>query len=907
MGPATNHISGNERETPATGHLKPGFYGRLLLLLVLLISSLVSAQAQNLNRLISIKFTNITLEEAFERIEKQSDILFSYNPRKIPAKQKVSVDVTNKPVKEVLDGLLLPLKLTYFISGHHVVVKQSNNMAAEAEEQFATPATYTISGFLSDSTNGEMLIGAAVYDKESQKGAITNAYGFYSLTLAAGNYTITYSLIGYRQLNLAVKLDKDIRLNLQLPEISIVMDEVIISGNNEIPVIDSKAGGEVHLSTATLKRMAGFAGNVDVIKSLQSVPGISGFGDGSSFYYVRGGDKDQNLMLIDEAPIFNPAHLFGFFSALAPDAIKDVRAFKGDLPAAYGGRLSSVIDIRARDGNMNNLGFSGNLGIFTSDLTVEGPLIKEKSSFILSARRSNLNWLTKFDDSENRRLSVDFYDLNAKLNIRLNHKNRLFLTGFTGKDDFSRLTNASVNTYGLSWDNATATLRWNHLFNNRLFINTTALSSRYNYYLFMSRELDDYWTSSISTKTLKSDLTWFIRPGNTFRSGIELSRYHSNPGNVHFSDNATQQDAPEISPYNSLGISYYASSDRMMGDRFTLRAGLRLSSWRNLGPATVYFFDATYKPIDTVKVADNKYYSPFFNAEPRISIAYRLSKKSTLSAGYSATVQYLNMLSNSTSPFTSLEVWASAGKNILPQKADHFTFGYQTGGRKIHFSLEAYYKLLYHQIDYEDHANMLYNPLIEGELRFGDTKAYGLELLLRKGEGRLSGWIGYSWSRVLRTIQDINNGNEFPASYDHPNSLFANLVLNTGKRVDISASWIYMTGSPFTSAEGFMQYNGYTVPIYGSKNNDRFPDYHRLDLSVTFRLNKPDNRFKHNLVLSIYNAYGRSNPFSVSFNKIMDDNGNFVVPADLDGKAEIIPTRISVAGIIPSLNYTFKF
>jgi len=907
MVPATSIKYIAELKGPATIPMLPGLWRSILLLFMLMVFSVFPLLAQDLEKRITIRATDITLGKALERIEKESKLLFSYNPRKIPVKQKVTIDAVNKPVNEILDELLIPLKLTYFISGHQIIIKQQEKPTAGMEPADDKPTMHTISGFLSDSTNGEMLIGAAIYDKESWKGTITNAYGFYSLTLPSGNYIITYSLIGYRQLHVPVNLVKDVRLNLKIPEASIVMEEVVISGEKEIAVIDPKAGGEVHFSAASLKRMAGFAGNVDVIKSLQSVPGINAFGDGSSFYYVRGGDKDQNLMLIDEAPIFNPAHLFGFFSALAPDAIKDVRAFKGDLPASFGGRLSSVIDIRARDGNLNRIGFSGNIGIYTSDLTVEGPLIKEKSSFILSARRSNLNWLTKLDDVNNRKLSINFYDLNAKLNIRINDKNRLFLTGFTGKDDFSRLTNASVHTFGLSWDNATATLRWNHLFNNRLFINTTALSSKYNYYLFMSRELDDYWNSSIRAGTLKSDLTWFINPENTFRTGIELSRYHSNPGNVHFSDDAVQQNAPEISPYNSLGISYYISNDRIIRERLTIKAGLRLSSWRNLGPATVYFFDANYRPIDTVTVADNKYFSPYFNAEPRISFAYRLTGASSLTAGYSRTVQYLQMLSNSTSPFTSLEVWAAAGNNIQPQKADQFTVGYLASRQKFHVSVEAYYKMLYNQIDYKDHANMLYNPLIEGELRFGDTKAYGVELLLRKSEGRLSGWIGYAWSRVLRTIQDVNNGKEFPASYDHPNSIFANIVLSAGKRWDFSANWFYMTGSPFTSAIGFMQYNGYTVPLYGDKNNDRFPDYHRLDLSVTFRLNKPDKRFRHNLVLSLYNAYGRSNPFSVSFNKIMDDNGNFVVPANLAGNVEIIPTRISVAGVIPSLNYTFKF
>ncbi len=886
-----------------------GIAGKLikaLILSLLFLTITISLKAQNLDKVITIDLTLQPLVNVLNEITKKGDIRFSYNPQKIPLSEEVTLRAINKPVKEVLDELLTPLNISYSVTGRHVVLKKvALSQRGEVVRKLHLNQ-HTISGFIRDSINGEVIIGAGIYDKVSLKGTISNAYGFYSLTLPEGAYTITYTVIGYAPRNILIELGNDRRLDLFMQETSIKMNEVEIVSQPELAVIDH-VGGQVHLSSITLKRMAGFAGNTDVIKSLQSIPGIAGFGDGSSFYYVRGGDKDQNLMLIDEAPIFNPAHLFGFFSALAPDAIKDVKAYKGDFPASYGGRLSSVIDIRARDGNLNRLGASGNIGLFTTDLTIEGPIMKEKSSFILSARRSNLNWLTQVNSLSEKSFTIKFYDLNAKLNIKLNDKNRIFLTGFTGKDDFSRLSAATVTTFGLSWNNATGTIRWNHLFNNKLFINTTAIFSEYNYYLYMSREQDDYWTSSIMTRALKSDLSWFIKPGNTYRAGIELSNYQSNPGNVHFTDELTQKAAPRVSPYNSLGLSGYFSNERIIGERITLKTGLRVSSWRNLGPATVYFFDAAYRPFDTIEVQKRSFYSPYINAEPRLNITYKLSGSSSLTAGYSRTAQYLQILSNSTSPFTSLDIWAPAGPNIKPQKADLLTLGYLKSFKKLQFSTEVFYKKLYNQIDYKDHANMLYNPLIEGELRFGDSKSYGLEVLLRKNEGIISGWVGYSYSRVLKTIESINSGKEFPASFDHPNSIFANVLLSVARRLDITAGWVYMTGSPFTSPIGFMQYNGSTVPIYGNKNNDRYPDYHRLDLSMTIKLNDPNKRFTHNIVLSVYNAYGRSNPFSISFNKIMDDRGNIHIPADLSGDLEIIPTKISVAGAIPSINYTFKF
>lgn len=865
-------------------------------------------RAQELDKTISIDVTDVKLEKVLKEIAHKGNINFSYNPRKLPIAAKVSLKAENQSIRKVLDDLLTPLSITFFFSENQVVLKPGEALKSQSQGLNAASQKYTISGYVRDKASGEVMIGVNIYDKNTYTGTTSNAFGFYSITLTEGEYQLICSLLGYTSEIQPLLLNKNTKINFSLSETSIEMKGVEIFSDSGVSEIDPASSGEVHLSSSTLKQMAGFAGNIDVIKSLQSIPGISAFGDGSSFYYVRGGNNDQNLMLIDDAPIFNPAHLFGFFSALAPDAIKDVKAYKGDFPASYGGRLSSIIDIRARDGNLNRLGFSGNLGIFTSDFTVEGPLVREKSSFILSARRSNLNWLND-EEVNGRSFTINFYDLNAKLNLKINDKNRLFLTGFTGNDDFSRFTSASVNTFGLSWDNSTATIRWNHLFNNKLFVNTTALFSEYNYYLYISREQDDYWNSSIRNKTLKSDFTWYPNPSNTLKYGIEISNYYSNPGNVHFSDEETQRNAPLIPEYNSLGVSLYLSNDQTIKEKLSLKYGLRLSSWRNLGPASVYFFDGNHNVIDTINVSDRNYFSPYFNVEPRINLAYAASPVSSFSIGYCRSAQYLQMLSNSTSPFTSLEVWAPSGPNIKPQIADQFTLGFLTKPVKKVFdlSVEAFYKLFHNQIDYKDHSNMLFNPLIEGELRFGKARSYGVELLLKKNEGKFSGWIGYSYAKSLKTIEGVNNGGEFPAYYDHPHSLFANLVLKAGKRWDIAANWFYMTGSAFTSPTGFMQYNGYVVPIYGSKNNDRYPDYHRLDISVSFRLNKPENRFRHNLVLSVYNAYGRNNPFSISANKIMNDVGDFVVPADLDGSYEIIPTKISVAGIIPSINYTFKF
>jgi hypothetical protein len=879
---------------------------RYLAITLLLLAGIL-AGAQDLDRRISFSVTDKPLGEVLTQIGKKADISFSYSPQLIPVTQKVSINAKNETVRNILDNLLKPLSVQFFVSENHVILKHAEPQKDPAPEKPAEKKKYSISGYLRDKASGEVLIGANVYDKLSWQGTTTNSYGFFSVTLPEGKYTMVFSLIGYQSISHDVELHGDRRISAELAESRINIKEVEVFGSPDEESAQKTNPGEARFSNSTLKQMPGFAGNIDVVKSLQSVPGISSFGDGSTFYYVRGGNSDQNLLLIDDAPIFNPSHLFGFFSALAPDAIKDVKAYKGDFPASYGGRLSSVIDIRARDGNMKRVGFSGNLGPFTSDLTIEGPLRKDKSSFIISGRRSNLNWLN-FSSVQNRTFSIIFYDLNAKLNLRINDNNRLFVTGFTGNDDF-RVLNNSANTFGIQWKNSIGTLRWNHIFNNRLFSNTTAYLSKYDYFLYISRQQNNYWTSTISNGSVKTDFSWFPNPRNTVKAGMEISSHSSNPGNVHISDAASQTYVSDIPQYHSIEYSFYLSNEQLVGKRLSLRYGLRLSSWRDLGPTTVYIFDGTHKVIDTVLVAEKTIYQSFVNPEPRISVGYTLGETSSLRAGYSRTVQYLQMLSNSMSPFTSLEVWAPSGPTIEPQKADQLSLGYvkSFGRSKFSFSVETYYKKLYHQVEYKDHANMLYNPLIEGELRFGNAESYGLEVLLRKSEGKFTGWIGYSYSRALRTIEDINQGNSYPAFYDHPTTICLNLSYRTGRHWDFSANWIYLTGSAITTPVGFYQYNGYSVPIYGEKNNDRLPDYHRLDVSITLWLNRPGNKFKHSLVLSVYNAYGRSNPFSVNFNKIMDDKGKFYIPSDLDGNYEIIPTKLSVAGAIPSLNYTFRF
>jgi len=874
------------------------------ILLVIFIFFAAFSFAQDLNKKISLNEKDKPLGQVLNDISNLGQINFSYSPQEIPVDKKVSIKAKNKTIKEILDNMFKKSGITYTIVEKQIILKaKKTEVVQEPKEK----PKYTISGYLKDKRNSETLLGATVYAKGTSMGTATNSYGFYSLTLPEGSYEIIFSFIGFEKTSQTIDLKENKNISVEMDVSKQDIKAVEIVSSTEESEIKSNQLSQIKFSPKIMSQLPGFVGDVDVIKSLQAIPGIKSYGDGSTMFYVRGGNSDQNLILIDEAPIYNPSHLFGFFTAIAPDAIKDVEAYKGDFPANYGGRLSSVIDIKMKDGNMKKFGCSGSLGPFTSSLSLEGPFKKEKASFYVSLRKSNLGWI-KLPNYSAKTFEMKFSDFNVKLNYKINFNNHLFLTLYGGNDEYSRLFVTS-HTFGINWKNNLGTLRWNHIFNDKLFSNTTVYYSRYNYFLNIWKENNDYWNSSIYNATVKTDFTFFLNPKNTFKGGIELSSHLTNPGNVHFAENDIQIHLPEIPQYTSRDFVFYISNEQSLNKKFSLRYGVRLPVWENIGPTTIYYFDENYHVMDTVKIGDKSAYSTFVSPEPRINITYSINEKSSFKISYCRATQFIQVLSNSTSPFTSLEVWVPSGPNIKPQTSDQFALGYfrTLAKSKLNFSAETFYKLLHHQIDYEDHANMLFNPLIEGELRFGEARAYGLELMLRKTEGKLNGWLGYTYSRALKQINGINNNQEFPANYDRPHNIVFNLSYNDTKHWVISANWIYLTGGAISTPTGFFYYNGYSVPIYGEKNNDRLPDYHRLDISVTYKFNKPERRYQHSLILTLYNAYGRKNPISVNFNKMMDDKGNFVVPANMDVIYELVPSTISVAGIIPSLTYNFKF
>lgn len=875
-------------------------YSVSFLLMLFLTGIGLTSFSQTGQKKISIAIENKSLDFFLKELSKKADIHFSYSAKLKGLDSKITYKAIDKKVDEILYEVLKPLGIDYQYVEKQIVLFRTQNIPKEKEKKV------TINGSVKDKQNGENIIGANIYTSDFRSGTTTNEYGFYSLTLPPGKHEVLYSFIGFERQDIALNLIADTSINIELKELSWQIPEIVVKAEEENPIQRDQLG-RMKFNPRTLTSLPTFAGDFDIIKSLNTVPGISNYGDGSTMFYVRGGNSDENLVMIDDAPVFNPTHLFGFFSALAPDAIKNVEIYKGDFPARFGNRLSSVIDIRSKDGNMRQFGFGGNLGPFTSNLSLEGPVVKDKMSYFISARRSNINWLSELAGIDEV-FDFNFYDIHTKLNYQLNNSNRFYLTLYKGQDDYSRIGNDRV-AFGISWDNALATLRWNHIVSKRIFINTTLLFSEYNYYMYINRKTNDYWVSSIENKGIKSDLTYFIDPNNTLRFGFSLENYFSEPGNIHFSDDEVQKSAPVVPSYNSLETVLYTSHHIQISEKFSARYGLRISSWQDYGPTKIYFYDEYYRYTHFEEVTDKDVYKTFINTEPRVNFTYLLGKSASLKASYTKAVQYLQLLSNTSSPFTSLEVWVPSGPNIKPRKADQFSFGYfqKLSKKNLFFSAEAYYKGFKNEIDYKDHAELLLNPLIEGELRFGKAWSYGIEFLLRKDYGKLNGWISYTWSRAFKKINGINNDETYPAFYDRPNNFNICLAWKPNFRWSFAANYFFISGGAITTPIGFYYSNGYQVPIYGEKNNDRLPDYERLDLSIELHFGKPENNYQHSLSFTLYNALGHKNPFAVNFNKEVNDEGEFKVPTNLYEHAELVSSTLSVSGVVPSINYKFRF
>jgi hypothetical protein len=833
-----------------------------------------------------------TLAELLEIIAKKGGIRFSYNPKKIPADEVTRYTAVNKTVSAVLKDISERFGIKYTLVEGQVILKPDKRPDRPAA------SVYTLSGTIKDAGNGEALIGASVLIKELKTGTVTNAFGFFSITIPKGKYTVSTSFLGYKDhfatVDLGASIQQDITLEEELP----VLEEVVVS--NELPdVVQEITSGNTHVRPKAVEERPALFGEMDVVKSLESIPGVKLHADGSTFYSVRGGNRDQNLVLIDDAPIYNPSHMLGLFSTIIPDAVNDMTLYKGEMPASLGGRLSSVLDIRTKKGNDQNVEVWGSTGLISTKLGVEGPFRKDVSSFLVSARASTLKWLVQQLDEDVKKF--DFYDFTSKVNVRINPANRIFFSFYTGADNYFNLNN------GIAWSNTAGTLRWNHLFFDRLFMNTTLALAGYDYFLHTDTKTNTRWNSHISNLNVKSDFSYFIKPQSELTFGLGVNGYNFNPGNLKSDSVITS--VPALSVRNSVELVLYANHELKLNEKWGVNYGARFSLWSNTGEAFEFVFDENRNPIDTLYYAKGDNYKQYVNVEPRVTVSYLLNEHASIKASYARNAQNVHLISNSISPFTSLEVWLPSSINIKPQIANQVSLGYYRSLPRAGTSLtaEAFYKKMEHQIDYNAHAETLLNPLLERELRFGKATAYGIELLAKKDIGRLRGWAGYTYSRAKRKFADINEGKVYNAFYDRPHQVNVMVAYDISLRWNVGMNWTYSTGAPFSSPVSFYWYNGEEVPVYGQKNNDRLPDYHRLDMSATFKLNKnPEKKFRHSISLSIFNVYGRKNSVFINYNKAEHGSDDLYIPSN-SLNTNRITSHTYMFQLTPSITYNFKF
>ena len=759
----------------------------------------------------------------------------------------------------------------------------------------------TLSGYLKNKANGEALIGATVYISQLRTGVITNPYGFYSISVPSGTYTVNFSFIGYQTQSPFVNLTASKQMNIMLEEETKQIDEVVVTGEKKNRNVENLQMSMEKVQVKMIRKLPSFMGEVDVIKSITLLPGIQNGGEGSSGLYVRGGGPDENLMMLDEAPVYNASHLLGFFSVFNSDAINDVQVYKGGIPAEYGGKASSVIDIRMKDGNSQKLGVNGGIGNISSRLTVEAPIIKDKWSFIVSGRRTYADYLGKLMGIEQlKENQLYFYDLNLKTNAQINDKNRLYLSAYTGSDYFK----VGESIY-MKWGNLTSTARWNHLFTDKLFSNTSLIFSRYNYNLGVPGSGADQfdWTSQISDYNFKEDFTWYLNAKNKLTLGFNLIYHHFEPGQIDANEKSYFTDL-KLTNYNALDHSVYVSNEQSIGSRLTLRYGLRYSYFQQIGKGKVREYLNPDRPNENEVIGTKEYGSgklvppAYHNLEPRLALKYMLNPESSVKASYNRMVQNLHLISNTNSP-TPLDIWLPSSTYIKPLIANQVGLGYFRNFNKNMFetSAEVYYKKMENVIDYVDGAELFLKENLETELLHGSGYAYGLELYAKKQEGRLTGWLSYTLARSMRKIPGINNGKAYPSSYDRTHNISLVTNYDLSKRWNLSTSWIFATGNPTSFPIAKYEVQGNSMYYYSSRNGNRIPDYHRLDISLTYDFKKNEHRkVKQSINFSIYNLYARRNAYSVYF-KQNEDNPNITEA-----------TRLSIIGsMIPSVTYNFNF
>ncbi len=832
------------------------------------------------------------IEHVVSTLQAETGFTFSYSPDLIDTKREVKVNPGT--LSQILNSLFPEDDFTLSYRKNKIIITPNHSQV---------PPEFTISGYLRDLETGEALVGATLIlsdpvTKDHITGTSTNAYGFYSIRSSAVSVKAEFSYLGYSSQQILLNLAQDTTINISLQSRQQNLQEIIVVENSEEIIDDllkSSTIGKSHLHIKELQSLPPFMGEVDPIKSVQMLPGVQNQGEGSTNFYVRGGAADQNLILLDEAPVYNPSHLMGFFSVFNQDALRSIDFYKGSFPAKYGGRLSSVMEVHMKEGNIHNWSVSGGLGTAAARLTIEGPLVRDRSSMLISARRTYGDLFLKLSSDEyTRQTSLYFYDLNTKINYKINHRNRIYLSGYFGRD----LNKIRSLQYAIDWGNATGTLRWNHIFGKNLFSNLSLVASNYDYLIDIPQSSSPFdWKARIRDLSLKYDFSHYVKPGLRLDFGLQSTHHHIRPGE---SDLRPEEGVPSA---ESLEHGLYITADHQLSSQIALNYGIRVSAFQLLGGNPVYRYDDLGQITSTEIYSKGEIYKTYLGIEPRITSRYSLTDQWSLKFGYGRNYQYLNMLSNLSLGFNVFDIWIPSSLHVKPQRSDQLSLGIFHQGQTSNYalSIEGYYKWLERQIDFRDHSSLILNPHLEGELLIGKGRAYGIEFMVRKQRGKLKGWLGYTWSRSFLDINSVNGGKEYPTSYDQPNVVNFSASYRLHRRWSLSANFVYSTGRPITLPVESFWYDGHIVPIYGTKNSQRLPDYHRLDLSANLYRKKVNPKNDSYWTFSFYNVYDRHNAATAFVSAELED-------IDLVKNAnQSVYHKLYIFGIIPSVTYNFKF
>lgn len=875
-----------------------------VMLLLCLFMNIGLGKAQDnklLNKTIELEKTSGTIPDFLEELGRKYKLRFSYDESIIP-KERYKVYKKTWQVKDLLQKLLQKAQIRFRVINGQIILTRYKM------------GKVTLSGTVTVANNGEQLPGAVVYLKELGVGAVSNSFGFYSVTVPVGKYTILCSFVGYKNTVKEQLLEQNLHLDLELqPKIDQLLEVVVTASDDkskeQIESIKNTQMSTHAVEIERIQRTPMLAGEADVLKSIQFLPGVQSAQAGTAGFSVRGGAYDQNLILLDDAPVYNIAHSMGLFSVFNADAVKDVRIYKGAIPAKYGGRLSSVVDIRMKEGNDQKLSFNGGVGIAGSRLTVEAP-IGSKASFLVSGRYGYLGHVANklhalfaktipAVEQYGGNSEIDFYDLNAKFNVELNQKNKIYFSAFGSKDHF--FNDALFENNTLDWGNQTASFRWNHIFNNRLFSNLTLVYGNFDYAYVRNDDHRNFkWSANMQQQGLKLDFDYFASPQSTINFGASVDRHLFAPGKITGLSDSSVVQSFALDNKQAIETAFYVNHQWGIGKRFLINYGVRVSSFHNIGSGTQYIYNDDQTLNREEQFGKGEVMQTYYGFAPRLSLRYLLNETSSLKASYSRTYQYLHLVSTSNAGLPT-DVWLPVDNNIRPRVADQVALGYfkDFSGATYRFSAEAYYKKLYNVLDYIDNADIFLNKNIETQINSGDGQAYGVEVSIEKKKGKLTGWLNYTWSKATQQVAGISQGQVYAPVYDRRHNLSLVASYQLSKRWSLSANYAYMTGTRVTVPEGTYASNYGIVTYYSGRNNFKLPAFHQLDLNATLkskaRKKQDQRRWQSEWVFGVTNAYNQKNSFALFYNRAKNDGTD-------DGMYHMY-----LFGLMPSVTYNFKF